>query len=111
MYKVLDIHAQRLVHGLRRTRSRTQPAPNAVLDDGARAIAGDGVAAGLQRQQERGLPCAGATCDDYSRHLGLPSWMLATPNGLGFSRRERAAEHLQTTNDLVRSGRPPGHVR
>jgi hypothetical protein len=52
-----------------------------------RAIADDGVAARLQRQQERGLPCAGVACDDYSRHSELPSWVLATPNGLPFSCR------------------------
>jgi serine/threonine protein kinase len=44
----------------------------AVLDDSARAIANDGVAASLQRQQKRGLPCTGATCDYYSRHAEAP---------------------------------------
>jgi hypothetical protein len=55
-----------------RIRSRTQPAPTAVLDDGAWAFADDRVAASLQRQQERGLPCAGAACDYYSRHAEVP---------------------------------------
>jgi len=68
MDKILDVHSQRLVRELVRIRSRTQPAPTAVLDDGARAIADDGVTASLQRQQERGLPCAGAACNYYSRH-------------------------------------------
>jgi hypothetical protein len=43
----------------------------------ARAIADDGVAARLQRQQERGLPCAGAAGDHYSRHAEVPSWVVA----------------------------------
>ena len=47
MNKVLDVHSQRLVRELIRIRSRTQPAPTAFLDDGARAIADDGVAASL----------------------------------------------------------------
>ncbi len=72
MNKILDVHSQRFVRELVRIRSRTQPAPTAVLDDGARAIADDGVAASLQRQQERGLPCAGAACDYYSRHATVP---------------------------------------
>jgi hypothetical protein len=55
MHKVLDAHSQRFVHERIRIRSRTQVAPAAVLDDSARAIADDGVAARLQRQQERGL--------------------------------------------------------
>jgi len=66
MSKVLDVHSQRFVRELNRIRSRTQPPPATILDDGARAIADDGVAARLQRQQERGLPCAGAAGDDYS---------------------------------------------
>jgi len=66
MHKVLDVHAQRFVRELRRIRSRTQPALKTVVDDGARAIADDGIAARLQCKQERGLPCARAACDDYS---------------------------------------------
>jgi hypothetical protein len=73
MNKVLDVHSQHFVHELIRIRSRTQPAPTALLDDGARAIANDGVAASLQRQQERGLTCPGAACDHYSRHAEVPS--------------------------------------
>ena len=72
MHKVLDVHAQRFVHELMHNRSRTRVAPPAILDDGARAIADDGVAASLQRQQERGLPCARTAGDDYSRHAELP---------------------------------------
>src|SRR5262245_12160805 len=87
MNKVLDVHSQRFVHELICIRSRTESAPNAVLDDGARAIADDGVAASLQRQQECGLPCAGAACDHYSRHAEVPSPVFATPNGLRFSSR------------------------
>jgi hypothetical protein len=70
--KVLTVHSQHFVRELICIRSRAQPAPTAVLDDGARAIADDGVAASLQRQQERGFPCAGAACDDYSRHTEVP---------------------------------------
>jgi len=66
LHKVLDVHVQRFVCERIRIRSRTQPALKTVLDDGARAIADDGVAASLQRKQERGLPCAGAAGDDYS---------------------------------------------
>ena len=66
MHKVLDVHAQRFVRRLIRIRSRTQPALKAVLDDGARAIADNGMAESLQSQQERGLPCAGAAGDAYS---------------------------------------------
>src|SRR2546425_7161491 len=36
MNKVLDVHSQRFVHELIRIRSRTEPAPTAVVDDGAR---------------------------------------------------------------------------
>jgi len=64
-----------------RNRSRTQPAPNAILDDGARAITDDSEAALLQRQQKRGLSCARATGDDYSRQAKVPSPVFATPNG------------------------------
>jgi len=79
--KVRDVHAQRFTHKLMRNRSRTQPAPNAILDDGARAITDDSEAALLQRQQKRGLPCARATGDDYSRQAKVPSPVFATPNG------------------------------
>src|SRR6266545_1248239 len=65
---VVDVHAQRFVHKRIRLRSRTQPVPEAILDDGARAIADDRVATRLQRQQERGLASSGATGDHYSRH-------------------------------------------
>jgi hypothetical protein len=68
MNKVLDVHAQRFVCELKRVRPRTQPAAAAVLDDGARAVADDGVAASLQCEQERGLADAGAACDHDSRH-------------------------------------------
>jgi hypothetical protein len=42
LHKVLDVHAQRFVREFRCIRSRTQVAPKAILDDGARAIADDG---------------------------------------------------------------------
>ena len=80
MNKVLDVHSQRFVRERIRIRSRTQPAPAAILNDGTGGIADDGVAASLQRQQERGLPCAGAACDHYSRHAEVPSQVFATPN-------------------------------
>jgi hypothetical protein len=79
MNKVLDVHSQRFMRELIRIRSRTQPAPTAVLDDGARAIADDGVAASLERQQERGLSCAGAARDYYSRHAEGAPLVFATP--------------------------------
>src|SRR5262249_7155898 len=59
MNEVFDVHSQHFMRELMRTRSRTQPAPTAVLDDCARAIRDAGVAASQQRQQERGLPGAG----------------------------------------------------
>jgi hypothetical protein len=68
---VLDVTAQHLLHELMRFRSRSQSAPAALLDDDTGAIADDGIAASLQRQQERGLPCAGAACDYYSRHAAV----------------------------------------
>jgi hypothetical protein len=73
MNEVLDVHSQRFARELIRIRSRAQPAPKSVLDDGARTIANDGVAARPQRQQERGLSCAGAARDDYSRHAEMTS--------------------------------------
>ena len=45
--KVLDVQSQRFARELSRIRSRAQPAPPAILDDGARAISDDGVAARL----------------------------------------------------------------
>src|SRR5215510_2224468 len=104
MNKVLDVHSQRFVHELIRIRSRTQPAPTAVLNDGARAIANDGVAASLQRQQERDLPCAGAACDHYSRHAGVPSPVFATPNAGPELLLEAGARHERTLEAV--SSRP-----
>src|SRR5215510_13534847 len=98
MNKVLDVHSQRLAHELIRIRSRTQPAPTALLDDGARAIANDGVAASLQRQQECGLTCPGAACDHYSRHAEVPSPVFATPNDR--VHQARAARRRLSTNRL-----------
>src|SRR5579863_3056702 len=49
MHEILDVHSQRFVRELVGIRSRTQPAPAPVLDDGSRAIADDGVPASLQR--------------------------------------------------------------
>ena len=68
MNKVLDVHSQCFLRERIRIRSRTQSAPAAILNDGTGGVADDRVAASLQRQQERGLPCAGAACDHYSRH-------------------------------------------
>src|SRR5215213_4231256 len=87
---VVDVQAQRFMHERIRIRSRTQPVPEAILDDGARAIADDGVATRPQRQQECGLASSGATGHHYSRHAQMPPWVLSMPNVSGLQLRWRS---------------------
>jgi hypothetical protein len=74
--KVLDVHSQRFLRERIRIRSRTQSAPAAIPNDDTGGVADDRVTTSLQRQQERGLPCAGGACDHYSRHAEVFSPVL-----------------------------------